>query len=403
MPNSRTGSAATPRLPAIEALRACAAFSVVAYHVALVCSFTRVGPLAPLFAELKAGVAVFFVISGFVLYLPYARAIAGMRSLPSWRLYVNRRAARILPAYWLALAILSLGPLHSDLIGPNGWRYFSLAQIYDSDTLLGGLGVAWSLCVEVSFYALLPVFAWALTRAMSSRRRTRAVPIQLGVLGAIAVAGTLLRVIVTRSAIAPVPTGASLLETALPGFLDWFACGMALAVVAGAWPSVPRPLPRLWALARRPGWCWALSIGCFSASALVQPQDEFLPLIGVGPHLLTGLGALLLVLPALTRATGARPAGVAKALEHPALIWLGTVSYGIYLWHAPVLQMIMGRLTPAATSAGPVEALGLFALVSVIAVGLGAASWYLIEQPVRRLLPNRPQKPRVEPAAAKTV
>lgn len=57
--------------------------------VALVCSFTRVWPLAPLFAELKAGVAVFFVISGFVLYLPYARAIDGMRSLPSWRLYVN--------------------------------------------------------------------------------------------------------------------------------------------------------------------------------------------------------------------------------------------------------------------------------------------------------------------------
>jgi peptidoglycan/LPS O-acetylase OafA/YrhL len=403
VPSFATGSASTPRFPGVEGLRACAALSVVAYHVALVCSFTRTGPLAPLFAELKAGVAVFFVISGFVLYLPYARAIGGTRPLPPWRPYVSRRAARILPAYWMALAILSLGPLHSTLIGPNGWRYFSLAQIYDPGTLLGGLGVAWSLCVEVSFYVVLPVFAWSLTWAVSSHRRTRAVPIQLGVLGAIILAGTLLRVILTRSAVAPVPAGASLLETALPGFVDWFAGGMALAVVAGACSSARHPLPRFWALARRPGWCWAVSIGCFSASALVQPGDEFLALEGVGAHLLTGLGSLLLVLPVLTRATGVGPPGVAKALEHRAMIWLGTVSYGIYLWHTPVLQVVTGRLTAAATSAGAVEALGLFALVTVTAVGLGAASWYLIEQPSRRLLPKRALEPRVQPAAAKTV
>jgi peptidoglycan/LPS O-acetylase OafA/YrhL len=388
-------TASTSRVAGVDGLRACAALAVLGYHVALACSLTRVGPLAPLFAELKAGVAMFFVISGFVLYRPYARAITGSRPLPSWRAFLNHRALRILPAYWVALTVLAFGPLRLSLISANGWRYFMLGQIYNSDTVLGGLGVAWSLCVEVSFYAALPLFAWGVSRSTRGRGSRAAARLQLVALGGIAAAGVLLRLILTRSLIGQVPSGGTTtLEIALPGFLDWFAAGMALAVLAGTWESGERLPPRVAALARRPAWCRGLGAACFGLSALTQPQDLFLPLYGVTAHLVTGLGCVLIVLPTVL--------GVGKALQHRVMTWLGTVSYGIYLWQVPVLQAIDGQ-GPPGTSTAPVEALGLFVVVAAIAVGLGAASWYLVEQPSSRLLWPRPGTGLAEAAAAKTV
>jgi peptidoglycan/LPS O-acetylase OafA/YrhL len=63
------------KFEAFDGLRAIAATLVIAYHVSLVEGLSRIGLLAPLASELKGGVTVFFVISGFLLYLPYARAI----------------------------------------------------------------------------------------------------------------------------------------------------------------------------------------------------------------------------------------------------------------------------------------------------------------------------------------
>jgi peptidoglycan/LPS O-acetylase OafA/YrhL len=88
------------------------------------------------------------------------------------------------------------------------------------------------------------------------------------------------------------------------------------------------------------------------------------------------------------------------------MTWLATVSYGFYLWHVPVLQAVSARLAPSLVAShepAPLTALWLFALVAVIAAGLGAASWYLVEQPSRQLLSRRPGKGLAQWAAAKTV
>src|SRR5205807_554768 len=122
--------------------------------------------LAPVASELKGGVAVFFVISGFLLYMPYARAIRDGAPLPNWRDYTRRRVVRILPAYWCALTILGLAGLAASVFTVGWWRYYGLAQIYNPATLIGGLSVAWSLCVEATFYLCLPFFArWMAARA----------------------------------------------------------------------------------------------------------------------------------------------------------------------------------------------------------------------------------------------
>ena len=117
---------------------------------------------------------VFFAISGFLLYRPFVVAHAGMRPAPRVGAYARRRLLRILPAYWLALTILSIWPGVEGAFGDRWWVYYGFGQVYSVHTLIGGLAVAWSLCVEMSFYVLLPFFAafvaWLVGRRRDPRR-----------------------------------------------------------------------------------------------------------------------------------------------------------------------------------------------------------------------------------------
>ncbi len=134
-------SSSAGRYRGIDGLRAVAAGMVLTYHVALWGGFSRLGPLAPAMSELKGGVALFFVISGLVLYLPFARAIAHCAELPSWRDYARRRFLRIIPAYWLTLTVVAVGPFASGVLTPDVWRFYGLTQIYEHNTLFGCLPV----------------------------------------------------------------------------------------------------------------------------------------------------------------------------------------------------------------------------------------------------------------------
>jgi peptidoglycan/LPS O-acetylase OafA/YrhL len=385
----------TSRLEAFDGLRACAALSVVAYHVGKATDTVVSGALAPVLSQLKAGVTVFFVISGFLLFLPYARAIRCDGPLPDWHDFARRRVVRILPGYWAALTILAIAPLSAGILTPNWWRFYGLAQIYRSDTVFGGLDVAWSLCVEVSFYALVPVLAAGLAR-LALRSDGRAAATQLRVLGAMAIGCLVLRLGLTDSLtvpvgvrIAPIGNGA-LLATSLPGLLDWFALGMGLAVVRAEWEVGCQMARWLTTLAHRPWWCWSLAAVLYAAGIPMQHGDTFLPLYGLGTHVALGLAAAAFVLPAVAvhsgvgaelDATRSRPIAL---LTHPIMAWLGTISYGIYLWHKPVLDAIDGQGTRFVSHASTLGVVGLLAVTVAGAVVLGAASWYLLERPAQR-------------------
>ena len=377
------------KLGGFDGLRALAALSVVTYHVALSGAFAHAGALAPLLWELKGGVAIFFVISGALLYLPYARAIRDGGALPDWRVYARRRGVRILPAYWVALTAVAIGPFGAGVFGPDVGSYYGLSQIYNSQTVLGGLGVAWSLCVEVSFYALLPVFAWLVARTASRAGGRMAVRVQLGWIAAAGLASLALRGWLASSLTLPTQDRGMTLMVSLPGLLDWFAIGLALAVLraeleAGRASSFP-----VAALGRRAGVCVLLAFGAFMIAVPEQHGDIFLPWYGVATHLAIGIGSGLLVLAAIVpRDGGARPWPL-RVLGSPIAAWVGTISYGIYLWHLPALQLIEPALLPHPTSASALS-LGLVWLAVVAAaIVLGAASFYLVERPAQRLLRRR--------------
>jgi peptidoglycan/LPS O-acetylase OafA/YrhL len=385
------------RLPAFDGLRACAALTVLAYHVGLASGLSRGGVLAPLISELKAGVAVFFVISGCLLYLPYARAFRAGRELPDWRSFAERRAIRILPAYWVTLTVLALTPLGVSVITPNWWRYYALAQIYNPDTVMGGLIVAWSLCVEISFYVLLPLFARGMARLCRGVTGRDAAQVQWTVLLALAAGSFSMRALFARSALGVIPHSGFIASTSLPGFVDWFAAGMGLAVLAARWEADGSVLRRLRWLAARPECCWILGAAVFVSAALLQKTDLYLALYGAVPHLAQGVASALLVLPAVAPQREPKPGRVLRALEAAPMVWLGVISYGIYLWHVPLLEMIRGPLKVIPSRPEPVAgAAGMLVIVALGAVALGAMSWYLVERPAKRAT----QRARPAPALA---
>lgn len=386
MSDQTTG--ASHKLEGFDGLRALAACTVLTYHVALWGDYGAVRGLAALLWELKGGVAVFFVISGALLYLPYARAIRDRRALPNWRDYAHRRVLRIVPAYWVALTLFVVGPFGA-VLGAGLWRYYAMSQIYTRQLVLTGLGVSWSLCVEVTFYALLPLFAVVAARLVRSRGKGSGVGMQLALIGGTAIASLALRGVEAGSLTAPTLHAGSILMVSLPGLLDWFAIGMALAVLRAELEVGRAANAAIAALARRPAGCVLLAFALFLVALPFQHGDVFLPWYGVVTHVAIGLGsgALLLavIAPRMTSADGL----TTRLLRHPVTAWVGMISYGIYLWHFPVLDLIGPRMSSHPGSAPLSVVVLTWVLVVAGGVAMGAASWYLVERPCQRWFRSR--------------
>src|SRR5688572_7606459 len=91
------------RFPCFDGLRAIAALSVLVTHVSFLTYANVEHPLGVFFARMDIGVAFFFLISGFLLYRPFAMAHLTASAGPAVRPFFRRRALRIFPAYWVAL------------------------------------------------------------------------------------------------------------------------------------------------------------------------------------------------------------------------------------------------------------------------------------------------------------
>lgn len=360
-----------PRFPLMDSLRAIAALGVLFGHVSInseVASRHWWGAAA---ANLDAGVTVFFVLSGFLLYRPFVNSEATGARRPGLAEFARRRVLRIVPAYWLALSILALYPGLPGVWTGDWWRYYGLLQFYDHRTYMHGPAVAWTLSVEVAFYALLPFYA-ALTRRVPRGRTRGGWRVQLGLLAALAAASLVLSV----------ADQDVLMQKSLLTHFYWFALGMGLAVLSVAYGDSARvPWARL--VAARPLACWggALVVYLVMSAGLTGAPQHLLYSVPreLWKQLLSGVVAVLLVLPAVF---GAEAGGLPRrVLAWRWLAWLGLVSYGIYLWHQ-----------------GISAALGLhgqrsfFVLLPVVLAGAvvcAAVSYVVVERPLLRLKRSR--------------
>ena len=164
----------------LDGMRAVGAIAVVATHTAFWAGIYGDGVLGALTHRLEIGVAIFFVLSGFLLGRPWvARALAAEPASPargSVRRYYRKRFFRIFPVYVLTVvAAMALLPENrGDGLGVWLQNLTLVAHLVDP-TLPAGLTQMWSLTVEACFYLVLPLLGWALVRlARGSRRRLAA-------------------------------------------------------------------------------------------------------------------------------------------------------------------------------------------------------------------------------------
>jgi peptidoglycan/LPS O-acetylase OafA/YrhL len=366
------------RFPLVDAMRALAALSILAYHVAFLGGGLTTTGAGPWLAGLNVGVPLFFAISGFLLYRPWVAArLAGARP-PALRIYALRRVLRIGPAYWVALvAIVVLLGREGVFDWPGAPIFLGFAQAYFPERFAGGIGQAWTLTVEVAFYAALPLIALAARRLPGPVLRGEA--LLLGGLVALSFAWRL----VVVSSLDPTQPAYYTLLIALPAQLDVFAGGMALAVISAANRTGGR-----YALG------WVVAAAAYVVFASWRPDGNAGRVLV--EHELQAVIALGLLAPAVLGSGGP----VRRMLAWRPLAWVGLVSYGVYLWHLDVLRELHGSGLPLAL----VAAFGL-----ALSLALGAASWYGVERYAQRLgrraahaEPGEPRPARPLPTTAET-
>lgn len=350
-------------LPAVEGMRACAAIGVVITHVAFQTGHST-GVDGRLFGRFDLAVAVFFALSGYLLWRGHAAAARALGARPSTGHYLRSRVVRIMPAYVVAVVvILTLLP-DADHASPTVWlANLSLTQVYVPLTLTAGLTQMWSLSVEVTFYVALPILAllagWVPVRAR--------VPVIAGLGAASWFWGW-------------IPFGDAPGLNPLnwpPAFFSWFAAGMLLAEWAYS------PLGPAHRLARRRVLMAVIAVTAYlvAASPLAGPAG-LVPSTPAQFTVKTAMGALVafaLVAPLVLD----RLDTPHRFLGSAPMVTLGRWSYGIFIWHLAALTMVFPVIGVFSFQGHMPEVL---VLTLIFAIAIAAVSYALVESPCREAL-----------------
>jgi peptidoglycan/LPS O-acetylase OafA/YrhL len=332
----------------IESLRAVAALGVLAFHALF--SAHDLGPSA-LLDDLAygggLGVSLFFTLTGYLLFWPFARHLFGNGRPVALDRYARNRALRILPLYYVVLAtLLVLG--HGGGSAKEWLRFGTFTQSFFHDTVVNDVDQPmWSLAVEIEFYVLLPLLAFVLGR-LSGRSLRRAAAL----VGTLALAS----LVVWLAKVYGVNQGTRWTYS-LPATFFQFTPGMLLALLRLGLERHPRPrLPSSTLLIVAGVACWVVATQARDQAGLIVAPASFLLLAGV-------------VLPV-------SDGRLVRVLELRWLVVVGVASYSLYLWHAPILNSLSKHVS-----------LGLIAsllVATAVCVPVALASYGVVERPFLR-------------------
>jgi peptidoglycan/LPS O-acetylase OafA/YrhL len=382
-------------IPALDGLRAIAVALVLADHGGI-----------PGMDGGFLGVDVFFVLSGFLITSLLLDELGRTGRIDLTGFWI-RRARRLLPALVLMVLTVaaarellpnqSLAGLRSDAIAAflwvANWRFVAQKTDYFTQGAPPSpLQHAWSLGVEEQYYFVWPLLLIAVTLLLAARARRY---FQRATVGGVRFA---IFVIATLGALASAAAAIVFTTDATRDRIYFGTDTRAQALLVGS--AAAALLVRDWPSLNR-GWC-------LIRTRWRRRVARFLPVVGLAgvatlAHYATGsaiefrhglliaaaVAAVLVVSPVALEQRGA----IARLLALRPLVWLGTISYGVYLWHWPIFLALNGERTGW-------SGLPLFAARCAATVAVAAASWWLIEQPIRRW---RPARVPLLPLAAATV
>ncbi|GHO45968.1 acyltransferase family protein [Ktedonospora formicarum] len=352
-------------IASLDGVRAIACFTVVGYHINLITRDTGIWDpkassfghawMTALFLSGFSGVTLFFVLSGFLLFLPYARALLLKTPWPSLRLYCLRRALRIVPAYYITLALLLLFYDRSYLqLQHLGHIGLFLIFFMDStkDTYQKVEGPFWTLAVEAQFYVLLPLLAlgmrWLVHRLSIVGRGW----VLIGCLCALMVWGVCIRAwgIESEQLSGQFYDAIQVIRMFLYGqtgkYLEDFAVGMLLSL---CYVATQHPKGGYWA-ARLRQWSYCIGgIGLLALAGMMWWNTHFVfhfspwEFLNTVSHTYPWVHEWLFACSygACLVAILYGPNHLQRFFSWKPLRSLGNVSYSMYMWHFPLLMIFM--------------------------------------------------------------
>lgn len=366
-----------PQFPALDALRAIGALAVLTTHASFQTgSYNVHGLFGTLLARLDVGVAIFFVLSGFLLSRPYlARHING-QPRPALGRYYEKRALRIMPIYLVTVVVALLFVPGNESAGVRQWfSSLFLADTFLYDALPYGLTHMWSLAVEASFYLVLPFLMMLMIGRVLRIRRI------LTVLLGMCLTSILWHASVAN-ALDPHVVGAPNLW--FPAYLSWFAAGIALALMhirfqLGVTSRIETAIRGLGA---QPGVCWCAVVGLMliAATPLAGPTLLEAPTAGqsVTKHLLYAAVGTMVVLPGVFAGTGT----YTQVMSWRPLRHLGHISFSIFSIHLSLLSLAFVVTGRSVFTGGGIQIWGVTLAMTLITAEL---LYRFVEMPALRL------------------
>ncbi len=399
----------------LDGVRAIAILTVIFYHVSVKSGVASIPWLDPHIVALiytgYAGVTLFFVLSGFLLFLPYIKSLLFESAWPSVRMFYLRRALRIIPAYYLSLFLLIMFAQPAYL-QPDHWKELLLFLTFfmdSSQTTFQHLNSPfWSLGVEWQFYMLLPWLALVLRPIVQRGSLTRRVWMLILCLGGVIAWGIVSRFggyYITAHPTAQFGVPHIVLKVAVAllygcggqglhgKFLEDFGIGM-LAALFYTMARNTSPESRWNTLLRRLSpWFLISSILCFAVMAqwnselLVPPDNSPFAVFLYGDAYNTfhefglALGYGCFVLAVLFGGSILK-----RIFEWTPLRWIGIISFSLYIWHNPILLPFANALAPFIPNWSPFRVFCLnIVWVAVVAISFSGINYVLIEKPFMRI------------------
>ena len=353
----------------LDGVRACAILFVIVFHINRLTGdslwSSTENPLASSVSTAGGtGVTLFFVLSGFLLFMPFAKALLFNTQWPLNRVFYLRRFLRIVPGYYVSLLLLILF-LHPEYLHRDHLKDLALFLTFFMDSSRATFrqldGPFWTLATEWQFYMILPLITLAialLMRRVPIQKRLQAVTLCLA--GLIAL-GLFVRYYgfyfqARPSATFLVPRKylniVLFFTFGITGkYTEDFAVGMfvSLCYIYAQHPSTSKKFAQTWE--RLSMWLWGGGMIILVFSAMwhfnANSPGGWPFLNGLLPYF-NWLSEMVLAFgyAACIAAILYGPLGLKRLFQWPLLRWIGLISYSLYMWHYPLLQVFGNNVLP---------------------------------------------------------